>query len=266
MVTYDSSFNHSNVKLNESKGYNKLLLAFENQNELFDKNIKQLFNETLYINNPNSSKIAELKDAYSNNNISDICDNFIDLLNNNVNLQISMINNINNKSKVLGNTYNYNVDMYRNQKNMNEIVSEEKNSLEKRNYKYLEGVVNDKKQIEIYNYYYQKNKTQQNILYYLFIVCVIVIILTYINIHFNVFLTDTIYSIIVGIIGSLYIIYFIYSFYDILIRDNTNFNEYDFMWGKSKLPHSSKGSYDLLVKDQALNNDKKCDVYKELMK
>ena len=263
-VNYDQ-INHDNVILNNTKGSDKLISAFISQNELLDKNINEIFNEALYLNSADSTKTTALTNSYTGT-IADICNNFINLLDSNINLQTSMIENINKRSNVLGNTFNYNVDMYRNQKNMNDTVEEQTKSLKKRNFKYLEGVVNDKKQIEIYNYYYNKNKTQQNILYYLFIICIIVIILTYINLHFNFFLNDSIYSIIVGLIFSLYVIYFIYSFYDIVIRDDINFNEYNFMWGKSKLPHSSTASsYIEDNNNKSNNNNKNCKLYEDLM-
>lgn len=268
-VNYDN-INHDNVILNNTKVSDKLISAFISQNELLDKNINEIFNEALYLNNADTTKITNLENSYGGSgsgstSIDNIRNNFINLLDGNVNLQTSMIENINKRSNVLGNTFNYNVDMYRNQKNMNDTVEEQTKSLKKRNFKYLEGVVNDKKQIEIYNYYYNKNKTQQNILYYLFIICIIVIILTYINLHFNFFLNDAIYSIIVGLIFSLYVIYFIYSFYDIVIRDDINFNEYNFMWGKSKLPDSSTASSYIEDNNNKSNNNKNCKLYEDLM-
>ena len=126
-------------------------------------------------------------------------------------------------------SYDFSADMYRNQKFMNDYTESEYNTLKRRNKHLTNDLDKNFKKNQLYTYYYKKNKSQLTILYNLILVIVFLIILTFLNNHVKFIINDLLYGIIVGVVIALFSIYIFYQLFDILMRDNINFDEYSFL-------------------------------------
>jgi hypothetical protein len=95
-----------------------------------------------------------------------------------------------------------------------------------------------------YNIYnYKKIKMYNHILYIIIITCIIVIILTFLRKQFKYF-DDSAYLLLVAITIGLSVCYIIYIIWDLLFRDNINFDEYDFSrYGSAKVVSSDPAPY-----------------------
>jgi hypothetical protein len=80
------------------------------------------------------------------------------------------------------------------------------------------------KQIQINTYYYKRYKAENQLLYFIMIVLIFVIIISLIKNKFP-FLDDVAYSIIIGTILGLSIIYIVYSVWIIIQKDDKNYDE-----------------------------------------
>ena len=74
---------------------------------------------------------------------------------------------------------------------------------------------------------YKKTKMINKIFYIIIIVCIIVILLTFINKTFNYF-DDIAYLVICGALVGLSIVYIGYILWDLYFRSELNFDEYDY--------------------------------------
>ena len=74
---------------------------------------------------------------------------------------------------------------------------------------------------------YKKTKMINKIFYIIIIVCIIVILLTFINKTFNYF-DDIAYLVICGALVGLSIVYIGYILWDLYFRSEINFDEYDY--------------------------------------
>lgn len=74
-------------------------------------------------------------------------------------------------------------------------------------------------------YYYKRYKALNSILYFIMLICVIIIVLTIIKKSVP-FFDDNAYSVVVGIILALSVIYIVRQLWSIMFRDNKNFDEY----------------------------------------
>ena len=130
--------------------------------------------------------------------------------------------NINsNVSDVLTYSSNLNNDMSNILTNANKELNKYKNIL---------GVKDDNLSTSLnhiqWNYYYYKRYKKLNeILRHYIIVCVILIILSKLQ---SPYFDNLSYSFITGLIIAFLFIYVMYSLWDLFIRDNINFDEYDF--------------------------------------
>ena len=106
--------------------------------------------------------------------------------------------------------------------------------------------INDDKQIEFYNsinsllknpaytdtlssikwntYYYKKYKTENNLLYFIMGICVLIIVLNLLKKSFTYF-DDTSYSVIIGFILAYSFIHILYILWSITYKDDLNFDE-----------------------------------------
>jgi lipopolysaccharide export LptBFGC system permease protein LptF len=73
-------------------------------------------------------------------------------------------------------------------------------------------------------YYYKKYRQQTRILLFISFICVLMIVLS--KLRFSYF--EKVYSLVVGIILGLAFIYTLYGIWDLLIKDDKNFDEYNF--------------------------------------
>lgn len=76
-------------------------------------------------------------------------------------------------------------------------------------------------------YVYKKTKTINKIFYMIISVCVIIILLTFINKTFKYF-DDVAYLIICGVFVGIAVIYIGYILWELYFRDNINFDEYNY--------------------------------------
>jgi hypothetical protein len=74
---------------------------------------------------------------------------------------------------------------------------------------------------------YKKTKMINKIFYIVIIVCVIIILLTFINKTFNYF-DDVAYLIICGVLVGISMVYIGYILWDLYFRSEINFDEYDY--------------------------------------
>jgi hypothetical protein len=76
-------------------------------------------------------------------------------------------------------------------------------------------------------YMYKKTKMINKIFYIIILICVIIILLTFINKTFKYF-DDVAYLIICGILIAIAILYIGYILFDLYFRSKLNFDEYDY--------------------------------------
>ena len=109
-------------------------------------------------------------------------------------------------------------------------------------------------------YVYKKTKTINKIFYIIISVCVIIILLTFINKTFKYF-DDVAYLIICGVFVGIAIIYIGYILWELYFRDNINFDEYNYnKFGTTNPPKMSsqvnKGYSDISFND--ISGNVKC--------
>jgi hypothetical protein len=110
-------------------------------------------------------------------------------------------------------------------------------------------------------YVYKKTKMINKIFYMIISVCVIIIILTFINKTFKYF-DDVAYLIICGVFVGTAFVYIGYLLWDLYFRDNLNFDEYDYnKFGTTNPPkmssHVNKGYSDISFND--ISGNVKCE-------
>jgi hypothetical protein len=105
------------------------------------------------------------------------------------------------------------------------------------------------KQIQVNTYYYKKYKSENQLLYFIMFMCFIIISIALIKKKMP-FFDDLSYSIIVGIIMGLSLLYISYSIYILIHKDRINYdeNEYNFI-------SNDKSKSDSNVKYQCLQYD-----------
>ena len=237
---------------------NKMKNSMEANIYAYDSNIEELFKHNKY----NQFKILDsgmdsntFIDNYSS--YIDISKNLLDLMDQNTKYQKQLLNTLDKESQSASKSYNKSADMYRNQKFVEDVVKEEIKSLKKNNKSLYDGLDNTKRNIEINNYYYKKNKVQIRILYYLIGLCILIYALGYLNKHYAFLFNDNFYVLCVGLMIGLFVIYLGYSFYDIYLRDDHNFDEYKTFWktrvgdvsGAVDIPNEIENNYDFSLCD-----------------
>lgn len=90
------------------------------------------------------------------------------------------------------------------------------------------------KQVHVNTYYYKRYKSENKLLYFIMFICFIIISIALIK-RKNPFFDDLSYSIIVGIIMGLSLLYIGYYLYLLIHKDNINYDEDDYKFNpKSK--------------------------------
>jgi len=118
----------------------------------------------------------------------------------------------------------------------------------------------DKEQSISNIYIYKKTKMINKIFYMIISVCVIILLLTFINKTFKYF-DDIAYLIICGVFIALALIYIGYILWEVYFRSNINFDEYDYnKFGTTNPPkmssHGDKGYSDISFND--ISGNVKC--------
>ena len=211
----------------ENKQLDNLKVSFQDNIDSYDKIIQELYHYNQYQQheyyNTDKNEILDFDDKYNPNEREKL----FDLMDSNSNIQKKLIEILDKESNTLGKTYNKSADMYRNQRLINNVVEEEIDVLESRIVPVNENISNDKRQIQINNYYYKKNKAQTNILIVFILTCFILFCIQFLNHKMPIIFNDTIYVTCTGIILAIFVIYFVYSYIDILSRDPHVFDEYN---------------------------------------
>lgn len=89
------------------------------------------------------------------------------------------------------------------------------------------------KQIQINTYYYKRYKSENQLLYFINIVLVFVIIISFMKKKIP-FIDDFAYSIIIGSILGLSILYIVYNLWIILNKDDKNYDEYNYLYTSTR--------------------------------
>lgn len=208
---------------NDSVNLNNALTSFDARNDMLDKILEnEIYNQELY-NDGKGSRYEGKGD--------DLKANLFEIITNTTNFDVSNADkleelDISNVSL----SYNKTADMYRNQKAVDYYVNEKKQKFKVRNKELLQDVENRIRQKEIFTFYYKKYNAQKKILLYIILASVLTIGLSYFNKRFKFLVTDTIFILAVGIIFAFLVINICIQLFEIFFRNNTNFDEYDFMF------------------------------------
>ena len=230
---------HRSIKYDVDMSTN-LVKSMQDNFELFDETFDQIYNyESRY-----KAKFIDSDKIYDESQIRDVSkDKLISIINSNVDMQNKLGEIILNESKGISKSFNKNADAYNRQLRISNIVNSEVNELENKTKKITDDIHNDKRQIEINNYYYKKNKAQINILVRFIILCAIIYVLVMIQNNINESVYVNYISIIIGLCISFFIINLCYNLYDIMLRDDINFDEYINNWNvKIGLKDAENGS------------------------
>jgi len=84
-------------------------------------------------------------------------------------------------------------------------------------------------QIKWNTFFYKKYKAENDLLYFIIKLCIVIIILSLIHKRLP-FFDDNAYSVIIGIIIAYGIIYIFYGIWNIMYKDNTNFDENEYLY------------------------------------
>ena len=204
------------------------------ENNLISELFEELNNYEIYTSGAtaNGDKWNDVDGEYN----SDISNEYIkDLMYNNLNTSIDNTRNVYSDLVVdvsnIVKSYNYNIDMYRNQKKMNDYTTNKINKFKEKNMHLFYDLDNKKKLQEIYTFYIYKYNAQIKILYTIMYVCIITIILNYLNKKFKFILNDTLFILLLGILLSYTVIKVFIQLYDIYYRSDINFDEYNYEKG-----------------------------------
>ena len=170
-------------------------------------------------------------------------------------VQYSMLSLIKQHGDALFTSNKYSKHLQENQLNTyydnNRFLTEYKKNANQRNIEHNMKRENDQRQNEIYRYYYFKYKIQLKILYVFLAYVVFLMICTFLR---NV-MGDMIYSILFGISSACFVIFAGLNLYDIYLRSDIIFHEYDADWRPSALLNINKKKQD----QHDLNLQQKCE-------
>lgn len=108
----------------------------------------------------------------------------------------------------------------------------------------------DLKKVQVNTYYYKRYKSENQILYFIMVICFIIILIALIKKKVKSF-DDLSYSIIVGIIIVLSLFYISRSIYLLKYKDEVNYDEDNY-------PYTSKRMYDISGSDISGNVNYDC--------
>lgn len=253
----------------ENKKLTKMETTMDQNITTYDKILEEIYNYNKYtdllFSDANGNK-GDLDVNY--NNSGNIITDLSGLLQQNTQYQKHLLTILDKEAQSISKSYNKSADMYRNQKFAKDVINEKLETVKRNNNNLFFGLSNIKRNIEINNYYYKKNKLQIRILYYLIALCALIYILGYLNKNYSFVFNDNLYVLCVGLLIGIFTIYLCYSFYDIYLRDDHNFDEYKTFWkarigdvsGAVDIPNELEIDYDFSLCDV---NYSKMNEYKE---
>lgn len=231
--------------------------TFVNNTNAYKEIVQEIYNYNKYIDLSFSDN--NLNGNFNNNysNTSTAIADLSGLLQQTTESQNQLLTTLSKEAQYAEKSYNKSADMYRNQKFVKDVVNEKLDSVRNNYSDLFDGLSNTKRNIEINNYYYKKNKVQIRILYYIIALCALIYVLGYLNKNYNFVFNDNLYVLCVGLLIGIFIIYLCYSFYDIYLRDDHNFDEYKTFWktrvgdvsGAIDIPDELENNYDFSLCD-----------------
>lgn len=207
--------------------------ALQTSHNTTDTLMEELYDYNVY--GSDQSLIDNNKYYGASGDKSNILNNIRTMIISDLSMQQNIIASLNTSSEQIKKTYNKSGDMYRNQKYMNSVVKSEHDALEKRNYDLLQGMDNKKRSIEINNYHYKRNNAQVHILYMIVYLCILSYVLYYLNENVKFIMPDLLYALLTGLTLGLFVLYIAYCLYDVYLRSDHNFDEYEMHWNKRAL-------------------------------
>ena len=187
--------------------------AFDDQNTLIDNLYDKMYNYDLYGRYGDTTKVQAL--------------DLSGILSENTQTQSTMLDSLSKDATRLTKTYNYSAEEYYNQALANQRVQSEKDTVQQRYDLVLNEIATNQREHEIYQYQYYKQKTQITLLYYFILLMLFFIVITYLNNHYEYIINNSFYIILIGTSIAVFVIYSCYCIYDILLRSDFVFDEYD---------------------------------------
>ena len=145
------------------------------------------------------------------------------------NVQYSMLELIKLHGDTINTSHDYTKNVTEHQNKKGGVLIHQNNNLNDKQIQFKIEHENNQRQHEINSYYYYKYKVQLNILYVFFMYVIFLIVCTF----FRPFMGDVIYSILFGTSSACFLIFAGLKFYDIYLRSDIIFHEYDDHWTPS---------------------------------
>lgn len=249
-------FASSNNPNAEQVSNTDLKTAVEKQNDLLDVLVDELYTDELYTQDSvTGGRYDDNDDGNWDNDL--IFDDLSGLFTDNITMHKNTISAMTTAGDNLSNTYEHSADMYRNQKRMNKIAENNANKFRKRNKALIDGVENNLRMKQIYTYHYKRKMALVSMLKAVIVSGIVALILTYLNRNFKFLLNDTVYVLGLVILFLAFIVSILSSVFDMVFRNNINYDDYDFSFNvnAASLSDSSNTS----------TTDTKCSKYSHLI-
>ena len=260
----------THVSNNDSSQLNTIRDAKDAQHDLNQALYDQLYNYDLYGANKSGKDTdneyiyldAKFNSSVGGNAGAGALNTMSDLLTDNLTSHEATLDLLEDNAARLGDTYDYSSDMYRNQKYTNDSMKLENDIIKKRHEDTLGNIQENQRQFEIYRYYYYKNKVQLHILYTFLFYLIVMIALTLVHNYVPQFISDAMYAILFGLGTGIFFIYLCLCLYDIYLRSDIVFHEYDPKWKPP--PIDASGAILETDRQRRLQDEKekKCDSEK----
>ena len=253
----------THVSNNDSSQLSTIRDAKDAQHDLNQALYDQLYNYDLYGANK-STKDEDLGGTYIDSHAggTGALNTMSALLTDNLTSHTATLDLLEDNAARLEDTYDYSSDMYRNQKYTNDSMKLENDIIKKRHDATVGNIQENQRQFEIYKYYYYKNKVQLHILYTFLFYLIVMIALTLVHNYVPQFISDAMYAILFGLGTGIFFIYLCLCLYDIYLRSDIVFHEYDPKWKPP--PIDASGAILETDRQRRLQDEKekKCDSEK----
>lgn len=243
-------FASSNNPNAEQVSNTDLKTAVEKQNDLLDVLVDELYTDELYTDGSvTGGRYPDTTDL--------VFDDLSGLFTGNITMHKNTINAMTTAGNNLSNTYDHSADMYRNQKRMNQIAENNANKFRKRNKALIDGVENNLRMKQIYTYHYKRKMALVSMLKAVIVSGIVALILTYLNRNFKFLLNDTVYVLGLVILFLAFIVSILSSVFDMVFRNNINYDDYDFSFNVNAASLSDSSS--------TSTSDTECSKYSHLI-
>ena len=233
---------------------NEIKKAMDNNVNAYNSLVKELYDYNKYSQlNADTGVMDNTKYINKYTGITDnteIYDNLEQIIDSNLELKNQLIGIMGNQDVLLEEK----AEIYKNKELLDNILKYKENKLDKEKSDLMDEMQMKKRNIEINILKYKKNKAEMNILYSIILFSILLILLKIIKMYG--LLNDIVYTIIqYGII--IYFLYMVFkNIFDIVIRSEHNFDEYDSYW-KQKV-----GENNVDLKDKAETDEEEPDMSK----